>query len=110
MVSTSFSAAFLTELLACSSRPSLFRRWLPLSAPAASLTRPFALSMFLSVISPPDYGYERPSGRSRWLAADWPHGRSGFGDGGSSRPLSGGDRRARGGADRLRDPIGRAPA
>jgi hypothetical protein len=36
------SKAFLAELLAWSTRPSFFRRLFPVSAPAASLMRPFA--------------------------------------------------------------------
>jgi hypothetical protein len=38
----------------------------PLTAPAASFARPFALSMFVLAMSPPDLRMgERPSGLSR---------------------------------------------
>jgi hypothetical protein len=63
-VSAILSTAFLTELLAWSPRPSFFRRLSPVSAPAASFTRPLTLSMLLSVMKPPDLvGHERPNGR-----------------------------------------------
>jgi hypothetical protein len=52
------------ELLAWSARPWFFRCLSPVSAPAASFARPLALSMFLSVMKPPDrVGAEFPSGR-----------------------------------------------
>src|ERR1019366_9216991 len=53
--SATLSTASLTEPLAWSTRPSSFRRWFPVSAPAASFTRPLALSMFLSGMNPPSW-------------------------------------------------------
>src|ERR1022692_4268394 len=58
-VSATLSTAFFAEPLAWSMRPSFFRCLSPVSAPAASFTRPFALSMFLLVMNPPDRGCGR---------------------------------------------------
>jgi hypothetical protein len=49
-VSPTLSKAFFAEPLAWSTRPSFLRCLSPVSAPAASFTRPFALSEFLSVV------------------------------------------------------------
>src|SRR6187200_119926 len=58
-LSVTMSTAFFAEPLAWSTRPSFFRRLFAVSAPAASFTRPFALSMFLWVISPPEWDRSR---------------------------------------------------
>ena len=52
-VSATLSTAFFAEPLAWSARPSFFRRLFPVTAPAASLARPFTLSVFLLVMNPP---------------------------------------------------------
>jgi hypothetical protein len=62
-LSVTMSKAFFAEPLAWSTRPSFYRCLLPVSAPAASFTRPFALSMFLWVMSVlSGICHERPSG------------------------------------------------